>query len=188
MRNNKLVEKIEKKTNNVFPVILMGKYDLNVLEIEYNFYETRFGKSLVACTNKGVCFLAFGEKEEMLKELKQRFPKAVLSEIENTFHQKAIKSVQGEKISALPLHLYGTDFQLKVWKALLQIPSGKLATYKTLAQFIGNPQAMRAVGTAVGANPVSYVIPCHRIVRTDGGLGGYHWGLNFKKQMIEKEE
>ena len=157
--------------------------------IQYNFYDSPFGKALIASTDKGICYIAFGEEKNMEKELNERYPKAKFVRETTDRHKQALGLFSGAKTgNALPLHVKGTDFQLKVWEALLQIPAGKTSTYKTIAQEIGQPAAVRAVGTAVGQNPVSYFIPCHRVIRTDGGLGGYHWGIDLKKQMLDKEK
>ena len=86
------------------------------------------------------------------------------------------------------LHLHGTDFQIQVWKALLEIPFGKTSTYSDIAIAIKNPQALRAVGTAIGRNPVAVIIPCHRVLRSDGGIGGYYWGIEKKKMLLEWEQ
>jgi AraC family transcriptional regulator of adaptative response/methylated-DNA-[protein]-cysteine methyltransferase len=91
------------------------------------------------------------------------------------------------KVPSLALHVKGTNFQLKVWRALLEIPAGSVTTYGTLAAVVGNPSASRAVGTAVGSNPVSYLIPCHRVIRASGELGGYAWGVERKKAMLWRE-
>ena len=85
------------------------------------------------------------------------------------------------------LHLYGTDFQIEVWKALLEIPFGKTSTYSDIAKAINNPRALRAVGTAIGRNPVAILVPCHRVLRSDGGIGGYYWGIEKKKILLEWE-
>ena len=85
------------------------------------------------------------------------------------------------------LHLYGTDFQIKVWRALLEIPFGNTSTYSDIAKAINNPRALRAVGTAIGRNPVAILVPCHRVLRSDGGIGGYYWGIEKKKILLEWE-
>ena len=86
------------------------------------------------------------------------------------------------------LHLYGTDFQIDVWRVLLEIPFGKTSTYSEIAMAINNPRALRAVGTAIGRNPVAILVPCHRVLRTDGGIGGYYWGIEKKKKLLEWEK
>ena len=159
------------------------------IEVYYETYDTQFGKSVIGSTEKGICYLAFGEEEKMIRELKWRHCRARWTRNKTDWQTKALSIISGvEQNETIPLHVRGTDFQLNVWNELLKIPSGKLSTYKTIAENIGNPKANRAVGTAVGQNPVSYLIPCHRVVRTDGGLGGYHWGIEVKKKMLGMEK
>lgn len=168
-----------------FSLIPMLPSEENKIDIQYNIYDTQFGKAVIASSGKGICYIAFGEEKKMLDELKQRYPKAEITKDKTDFHTKVLSIISGvEEAIELPLHVRGTDFQLNVWNALLQILSGKTTTYKVIAEHVGKPKATRAVGTAVGQNPVSYLIPCHRVVRTDGGLGGYHWGVDIKKQML----
>lgn len=161
------------------------------LRIHYHFYESPFGKTLIASTPKGICYLAFGDDEAaVLGELQQLFPKASYQCQKDELQQNALRHFTEKGWSQLPpvpLHIKGTPFQLKIWEELLQIPFGKLSTYQELANRIDNPKASRAVGSAVGANPVSFLVPCHRVVRTSGALGGYHWGLPRKAAMLEWE-
>ena len=156
------------------------------LTIFYSYPETIFGSACVASTNKGVCYLAFGDSETTYKELVELLPRANFIHQQQPIHQEAIAFLQSptNAISPLQLHIKGTEFQLKVWSALLQIPLGKLTTYGHISLHLNNPNANRAVGTAVGSNPVSYIIPCHRVIRSNGELGGYHWGLDLKVAMI----
>lgn len=157
------------------------------LHISYNFSSGTFGEMLVASTGKGICYLAFSEDNtRMLKELKDMFPNAHFAEQKDDFIEKVIRffSEHSDKPEAINLHLKGTDFQLKVWETLLKIPEGKLSTYGEIAGQIDNPKATRAVGSAVGDNPVSYLVPCHRVIRSTGILGQYHWGPARKKAMI----
>ena len=147
------------------------------LSIAYSFTETPFGEILMASTSKGICYLAFvtESRDAVLDELQQKTVNAVLS-------------IDKENIDVLPLHLKGTEFQLSVWKELLNIPLGGITSYGKIAQKLQKPNACRAVGSAVGDNPVSVLIPCHRVLRTDGGLGGYHWGLERKVKLLEWEK
>ena len=152
------------------------------LNIAYSFTETPFGEILMASTSKGICYLAFvtESRDAVLDELKHIFPHAAYREHRDELQQKtvnAVLSIDKENIDVLPLHLKGTEFQLSVWKELLNIPLGGITSYGKIAQKLQKPNACRAVGSAVGDNPVSVLIPCHRVLRTDGGLGGYHWGL-----------
>lgn len=159
--------------------------------IRYCFAETQFGRVIVASSSLGVCFLGFFEEEgDALDELRLRFPKASLVEGSDDFQLAALSHLQPDKQerTEVRLHLTGTSFQLKVWKALLSIPQGSVTTYGQLAQLIGSPKAVRAVGNAVGKNPVSMLIPCHRVIRSDGSIGGYHWGVDWKKNILEWEK
>ena len=156
------------------------------LTIFYSHYNTIFGAACVASTSKGICYLAFGDTATTFKELVEVFPHANFTEQQQTIHQEAIAFLKDPTIAVNPLqlHVKGTPFQLKVWNALLKIPLGQLSTYGHISHHLNNPKANRAVGTAVGSNPISYIIPCHRVIRTNGELGGYHWGLDLKVAMI----
>ncbi len=157
------------------------------LTVNYLFSYSTFGEMLIASTGKGICYLAFSEsREQMLTELKAIFPNANYSEKSDEFINSVTHffNKNQDKPETITLHLKGTDFQLKVWEMLLKIPEGKLSTYGDIAEQIENPKASRAVGSAVGDNPVSYLIPCHRVIRSTGVLGQYHWGPARKKAMI----
>jgi len=157
------------------------------LIINYSFAETPFGNILVASTSKGICFLAFADdKEQAFSDLKAQFPNAQYLQIVDHIQQEAMFIFQKDwsKLSNVKLHLKGTPFQLKVWDALLRIPMGGLETYGSLAKEIQLPNASRAVGSAVGGNPVAFLIPCHRVIRSTGEFGQYHWGSTRKTAMI----
>ncbi len=157
------------------------------LHIHYAFAESPFGKLLVASTHKGICYMAFCEDEkEAFDVLQTHFPKAHFVQENTPVQQQALLFFQ-EDWNALPqlkLHLKGSDFQLKIWETLLKIPMGDLTTYGSIAQQIQHPKAARAVGTAIGSNPVAYLIPCHRVIQTSGALGGYMWGITRKTAII----
>lgn len=159
-----------------------------LLNITYQFAETLFGTVLIAATQKGLCHLMFiNTLHEAMTELQHRFPKATFQEGQHSLHEAALQLLNGLEINAeLPVHLHlkGTAFQLKVWEALLKIPSGELSSYGKLATSIQQPTASRAVGTAIGDNPIAYLIPCHRVLQTSGKLGGYRWGTSRKSMMI----
>ncbi|MDR1543182.1 MAG: methylated-DNA--[protein]-cysteine S-methyltransferase [Prevotellaceae bacterium] len=160
------------------------------ITIDYDFFETVFGKIMIASTPKGVCYLGFESKEKsVLEDLKSRFPQSVFTQKSTDFQQIALNIAQNivDNNKILKLHIKGTDFQFKVWDNLLKIPFGELSTYGKIATEIGLPKACRAVGTAVGSNPVSIIIPCHRVVQTSGKLGGYYWGIERKKQILAHE-
>lgn len=157
------------------------------LNINYSYAETPFGNILVASTAKGICYMAFADDEKQgLVDLQQHFPKAYFKQMLDMMQQNAlyIFTHDWSKLSQIKLHLKGTDFQLKVWETLLKIPMGQLATYGTIAQKIKNPNASRAVGTAIGSNPVAFLIPCHRVIQSTGIFGGYMWGPTRKTAII----
>lgn len=157
------------------------------LQIHYSFAESPFGNLIVASTPRGVCHLAFQEnEEEALQALKARFPNASYQRKLDLMQQHALFLFQHDwsKLAQIKLHLKGTDFQLKVWEALLHIPMGKLTTYGEIASHLGQPNASRAVGTAIGNNPVAFLIPCHRVIQSTGMLGGYRWGETRKTAII----
>ncbi len=157
------------------------------LRINYSFAESPFGSVIVASTLKGICCMAFEDNEETaLKNLQERFPNAMFRRKLDLMQQNALFIFQNDwsKLSEIRLHLKGTDFQLKIWESLLKIPMGSLSTYGGLARKIGNPNASRAVGTAIGSNPVAYLIPCHRVIQSTGNYGGYMWGNTRKTAII----
>lgn len=157
------------------------------LVIHYSFAETPFGNILVASTAKGICHMAFAETEaDAFVKLVSRFPNAQYLQITDLLQQNALRifSHGWDNPTEIKLHLKGSGFQIKVWETLLKIPSGNLSTYGSIAQAIGNPNASRAVGTAIGDNPVAYLIPCHRVIQSSGNFGQYHWGSTRKAAMI----
>jgi len=157
------------------------------LSISYNFYATAFGSILAASTAKGICHLAFADNEtDGLIVLKQKFPNANYSKATDMYQTEVLNAFLNEPsaTNAVKLHLKGTAFQLKVWEALLNVPTGNLITYGGLAHRIESPKASRAVGTAVGDNPVAFIIPCHRVIQATGVMGNYHWGSNRKAAII----
>lgn len=158
------------------------------LTIFWGWFDSPFGPALVMGTKRGICGLAFAAEtgaEPAMADMRARWPKARFSEDRPRLQAwaDAVLGMSGE----VALHMIGAPFQLKVWEALLQIPSGHVTTYSEIARAIGNPGAVRAVGTAVGRNPVSWLIPCHRALRKSGALGGYHWGLPVKRAMLAWE-
>ncbi|WP_370895536.1 bifunctional helix-turn-helix domain-containing protein/methylated-DNA--[protein]-cysteine S-methyltransferase [Chryseobacterium gossypii] len=157
------------------------------LNINYSFFESPFGNVITASTEKGICHMAFeNDNEVALGNLKHRFPNAAFFEKQDELQKNALSifSKDWTKLSTIKLHLKGTDFQLKVWESLLTIPMGRLSTYGSMAHKIGNPKASRAVGTAIGSNPVAFLIPCHRVIQSSGNIGGYRWGSARKKLMV----
>jgi AraC family transcriptional regulator of adaptative response/methylated-DNA-[protein]-cysteine methyltransferase len=157
------------------------------LVINYSFAESPFGNILVASTVKGICYMAFAEDtEEALTAMRAEFPNAGFRQITDLIQQNAlyIFTKDWSALQQIKLHLKGTAFQLKVWETLLKIPMGRLSTYKDIATRIGQPTASRAVGSAVGDNPVAFLIPCHRVILSEGAFGQYHWGATRKTAMI----
>lgn len=157
------------------------------LVINYSFSESYFGSILVASTQKGVCCISFSDHEkDAIADLTARFPNAQLINNTDDIQRSTFAFFRADwkNISEIKLHLKGTEFQLKVWDALLKIPMGKLSTYGEIAQQIGKPKASRAVGTAIGRNPIAQLIPCHRVIQATGKSGQYHWGSIRKKAML----
>lgn len=152
--------------------------------IRYQVVASAFGPALVAETDRGICRLEFLEEDaNPEKLLLQEFPKSILKYEEGIHLKKVGKFLDGEwsaRSGRIPISLKGTPFQLNVWRALLQIPEGAFRTYSDVAQATGNVKAVRAVGTAIGKNPVALLIPCHRVIRTTGALSGYRWGEERK--------
>ena len=171
-----------------------GEYKLGGagLMLEYAVHDTPFGKAFIATTPRGICSFAFldqPEIDEHLTGLHKKWPHAIVHEN----HQrtlaviKAMFSVERRLDYPVSLHVIGTNFQINVWKALLQIPPATVVSYSQVATAIGHPSSARAVGLAVGANPVALLIPCHRVIQQSGKLGGYHWG-ETRKQAIHAWE
>jgi AraC family transcriptional regulator, regulatory protein of adaptative response / methylated-DNA-[protein]-cysteine methyltransferase len=157
------------------------------LTIRYGWFDGPFGDTILMATDKGICGMGFAAemgRDAADQDLRQRWPKARFIEDTSALAPLAAAAFgQGQT----PLHLIGAPFQIKVWEALLRVPSGHVTTYSEIAGTIGNPKAVRAVGTAVGRNPISFLIPCHRALRRDGTLGGYHWGLPVKRAILAWE-
>jgi len=155
--------------------------------IKYSFAESPFGRIVMASTQKGICYSAFVDGEgEGLQKLVEHFPNARLV-MECDLIQDQALSIFNQDWTSLPnikLHLKGTDFQIKVWETLLKIPMGQLVSYGSIAEHIQHPKASRAVGTAIGSNPVAFLIPCHRVIRSNGTFEGYMWGTTRKTAII----
>ncbi len=158
------------------------------LTIYYQYLQSTFGLMLVASTDKGICYMGFVESDQnnTFTELYERFPSANFIEHDKEIHQIAanLGCSETNDNKEIKLHIKGTDFQLKVWEVLLKIPLGYLNTYGDIAKTINRPKASRAVGTAIGSNPVAFLIPCHRVIRASGASGGYMWGQERKSAMI----
>ena len=164
------------------------------LTIHYAYHPTPVGEVLIAQTDKGLCWLGFVVDEDRMPpmlQMKATWAQAhFIEDIAATrpTADKIIAIWQGTQKDKLPLHLYGTNFQVQVWQALLRIPCGATVSYQTVAQSIGRPAASRAVGTAVGANPISLLIPCHRVIQSSGIIENYNWGTPRKKLILALEQ
>lgn len=157
------------------------------LDINYSFAESPFGNIIVASTSKGICYMAFADdREDAFSKLHEQFPNAAYTQVVDVAQQDALFIFKKDwsELSNIKLHLKGTNFQLKVWEALLKIPMGGLSTYGDISQQLNSPGASRAVGSAVGANPVAFLIPCHRVIKSTGEFGQYHWGSTRKTAII----
>ena len=171
------------------------KSGLAGVDIGYGYHPSPFGESVIMNTERGICALGFvqrGERKRAFDDLARRFPNARF--YDDRVHTAELATqvfVHSDAAHApttpLKLLLNGTRFQIQVWRALLEIPPGAFTSYEALATHIGNPRAIRAVGTANGANPISYLVPCHRVIRKTGALGGYHWGLGRKLAILGQE-
>ncbi|MFC6102880.1 methylated-DNA--[protein]-cysteine S-methyltransferase [Olivibacter domesticus] len=159
-----------------------------MLQINYSFADSPFGPLIVASTEKGICYMGFADEgdEQALYLLKATFPSAKYNQLVDRHQQNAlfVFNQDWNKLDEIKLHLKGTDFQIKVWETLLKVPVGGLTTYSDLATNAGYIGASRAVGTAVGSNPVAFLIPCHRVIKATGEIGQYHWGAVRKNAII----
>ncbi len=160
------------------------------LSIAWGFHDSPFGRALVMLTQKGLCGLAFadeGSEQETLADMKARWPHARYREETDRTRAAAEQIFAPDRAGDLTLHLSGTPWQVKVWEALLAIPEGGVVSYGTLARSLCDARASRAVGAAVGRNPIAFLIPCHRVLASNGTLNGYHWGLSRKRAMLAVE-
>jgi len=161
------------------------------LEIRYTVMDSVLGGVLVARTEKGVCAVLLDEPARLADDLAAEFPGAALlrdDEALRPWASSIVEAVAGRAVNAeVPLDLYGTDFQRRVWAELQRVPLGETATYAQIAERIGRPTATRAVANACGSNHAAVVVPCHRVVRSDGGLGGYKWGVERKRALLAEE-
>jgi AraC family transcriptional regulator of adaptative response/methylated-DNA-[protein]-cysteine methyltransferase len=162
------------------------------LDMTYGFHASPFGEALLIATDRGLAGLAFVDedkgqtRQEALADMMQRWPKAHYAEAsqKTASHARQIFGSEWSREQPIRLVMIGTDFDVRVWEALLKIPMGRAVSYTDIARHIGSPAASRAVGSAVGRNPISFVVPCHLVLRGDGSLGGYHWGLTRKRALI----
>jgi len=158
------------------------------LVIREGWFDGPFGEMLVMATDKGICGIALASetgRDRAVADMRGRWPRAEFVHDPKHMQRWVENALQGA--GKTHLHLIGSPFQIKVWEALLAIPEGSVTTYGEIARHIGKPAAIRAVGTAVGRNPVGWLIPCHRVLRRSGALGGYHWGLPIKRALLARE-
>jgi AraC family transcriptional regulator, regulatory protein of adaptative response / methylated-DNA-[protein]-cysteine methyltransferase len=159
------------------------------LIIRCGIFDSPFGEAIVMGTDKGICGIGFTAdmgREASIGDLRRRWPKATFIQ-DAPFLAEWVNNALGGGGGVAQMHLIGAPFQLQVWEALLAVPTGHVTTYSDIAASIDRPKAVRAVGTAVGRNPVSWLIPCHRALRKSGELGGYHWGLPVKRALLAWE-
>lgn len=164
--------------------------DPDIVHISYGYVPTPFGETLLACTQKGICSLEFADdRDAALSELKRKFPQARFTYESEEWQRNAaaVSDHLAGRPADIRFHLKGTPFQISVWKALLDIPAGSVASYSDVARAIGRPKAVRAVASAVAANPVSLLIPCHRVILATGETGNYRWGTGRKRAMLNSE-
>jgi AraC family transcriptional regulator of adaptative response/methylated-DNA-[protein]-cysteine methyltransferase len=163
------------------------------LQMAYGFHPSPFGDALLIATERGMAGLAFVDedkaqtRQDALADMMERWPKArFLAAPERTapFARQIFDPGTWSPDRPVRLVMIGTDFEVRVWESLLRIPMGRAVSYQDIARHLGQPTAARAVGSAVGRNPISFVVPCHRVLRGDGSLGGYHWGLTRKRALI----
>ena len=165
------------------------------IDIYHGFHDSQFGRALVMATQRGLCGMAFviegdeklGSDAATFEDMKRRWPKANFTQdaAKTAPHAaRAFEQQRWQKDDPLNVVLIGTDFEIRVWQQLTTIPLGTLTTYSDIADAIGKPKASRAVGAAIGRNPISFVVPCHRVIGKSGALTGYHWGLTRKRAML----
>jgi AraC family transcriptional regulator, regulatory protein of adaptative response / methylated-DNA-[protein]-cysteine methyltransferase len=160
------------------------------LNIQYGFHDCPFGRALILITGEGLAGLAFadhGKEKSALSDMTSRWPEATYVENQQAtaaYAKRIFESERWQPDQPLKIVFIGSDFEIRVWETLLRIPFGKASTYSDIACHIGKPKAARAVGSAVGKNPISFVVPCHRVLEKSGGLGGYHWGLTRKRAIL----
>ena len=160
------------------------------LNIQYGFHDCPFGRALILITSEGLAGLAFadhGKEKSALTDMTARWPEATYLENQQAtaaYAKRIFESERWKPDQPLKIVFIGSDFEIRVWETILRIPFGKASTYSDIACHIGKPKAARAVGSAVGKNPISFVVPCHRVLEKSGGLGGYHWGLTRKRAIL----
>jgi AraC family transcriptional regulator, regulatory protein of adaptative response / methylated-DNA-[protein]-cysteine methyltransferase len=172
---------------NTYTIIPLQSTEVNT--VYYEIYALSYGNIIVASTDRGICYIGFHNSlEEGYTELQKRLKGIHLIHDTKDIHIQAVDVIEGQNQSPLILHIKGTTFQLQVWQALLSIPYGQTSNYATIAELISRPKAFRAVGTAIGKNPIAIIIPCHRIITKEGKMGNYHWGVDIKRVLLKEEK
>jgi len=175
---------IEWRTESVKDILLKN----NKFEIYYGFTKSPFGNVLIMSTALGICGLAFSDQVgngNAMQDMTNRWPQAKF--VDDPRLASNLSAIVFDFSGRINLHIIGSPFQIKVWRALLQIKAGHVVTYSDVAAEIDQPSSVRAVGTAIGCNPISFLIPCHRVIHKSGGLGGYHWGRKIKEYLLAFE-
>jgi AraC family transcriptional regulator of adaptative response/methylated-DNA-[protein]-cysteine methyltransferase len=157
--------------------------------IEYDFFDSPYGQCLIACSDRGICHLDFVQagRERALAGLTARFSGPALPNRSGELVEPGHEIFAPSRESGPDLDLCGTEFQIAVWNALMAIPRGTTTTYRAVAEILGQPRSVRAVAGAVAANRIAYAVPCHRVVRSDGSLGGFRWGRQLKVSLLAGE-
>ncbi len=167
------------------------RHEAKNLIIRYGWFSSPFGNCLAGKTDRGICWLSFHDKpnRDGIEQLQSEWKGASLVESDDAIKNEMnrVFGKEHDVSTEFMVHLKGTNLQIRVWEALLKIPQGKLVSYSHLAKVVERPDAVRAVASAVGRNPVSYLVPCHRVIRQSGGLGGYRWGLTRKTAILARE-
>lgn len=183
-----------KRHSEFVKIIAMQSTDYNNrfqnLTLYYSFADSPFGGLIIANNEAGICYLAFEDSRDKAKDtMAKHFPNATFHLKSNDMQRNCLSifNFKWNELQTINLYIKGTDFQIGVWNALLDIPISNIATYGEIANIIGDPKASRAVGTAIGDNPIAYIIPCHRVVRADGKIGNYMWGQEIKRNILSFE-
>lgn len=167
------------------------RHEAKNLIIRYGWFSSPFGNCLAGKTDRGICWLSFHDKpnRDGIEQLQSEWKGAFLVESDDAIKNEMnrVFGKEHDVSTEFMVHLKGTNLQIRVWEALLKIPQGELVSYSYLAKVVERPDAVRAVASAVGRNPVSYLVPCHRVIRQSGGLGGYRWGLTRKTAILARE-
>jgi AraC family transcriptional regulator of adaptative response/methylated-DNA-[protein]-cysteine methyltransferase len=173
---------------NAYTIIPLQISEVN--SVYYQIYAISYGNIIIASTPIGICYIGFHTTlEEGYSELQKRLYQGIdLINETKDIHIQAINGIEGQNQSPLILHIKGTEFQLQVWRALLSIPLGQTSNYAAIAELISHPKAFRAIGTAIGKNPIAILIPCHRIITKQGAIGNYHWGVHIKRNLLKEEK